>query len=491
MNKLESGQVLPLGLVLVVMGMVGALIVYNTGVVATDKMRLANGADAAAYSGALWQARALNYQAYANRAMVANQVAIGQAVSIQSWMTYAAVTSENLATALRPVPVLNIVTGGIQSAANVAERVVSAGARTMLSLSNIATAALSASQDAMIVATVHNTAEMISVVASETDKRFTTNSAYGIANKVNNASQWWAFNTRYQKRDASAMQERLDIIMASRDKFTHARNWDLFSFWVPSSPRFSHKLRRQGQTRLVSVKTAQGLEWEWMAKDTLSIHTRKLRLFRSSAYYEFPVAWASAFTNSMDSRRSLTSRQCGVTGRYGLGSTLNQCSRFTTNNHDAESFADKNVISLAGRHTLKPMPGYGGVRSFWVLSDEARSAEDARLTVRVEVSLPLQQMNESNTVAGTDRLQAPVIVAGNTLSALSSADVYYRHPHHHIKDKSQREKANAYSPYWQTQLVPVKQEERTAALLLRSGGVSPTARITSANGSALDNYQGR
>ena len=135
MNKLESGQVLPLGLVLVVMGMVGALIVYNTGVVATDKMRLANGADAAAYSGALWQARALNYQAYANRAMVANQVAIGQAVSIQSWMTYAAVTSENLATALRPVPVLNIVTGGIQSAANVAERVVSAGARTMLSLS--------------------------------------------------------------------------------------------------------------------------------------------------------------------------------------------------------------------------------------------------------------------------------------------------------------------------------------------------------------------
>ena len=108
MKTRQSGQVLPLGLVLVVFCVVGALMLFNTGQVASDKMRLANTADAAAYSGALWQARALNYQAYANRAMVANQVAIGQAVSLNSWMNYAAVTSEQIATVTKPVPILNV-----------------------------------------------------------------------------------------------------------------------------------------------------------------------------------------------------------------------------------------------------------------------------------------------------------------------------------------------------------------------------------------------
>jgi len=434
MKKYQCGQVLPLGLALVVFGLVGALTIYNSGVAATDKMRLANSADAAAYSAALWQARALNYQAYANRAMVANQVAIGQAVSLKSWITYAAVTGENLATATKAVPFLNVVTGGIQ------------------------------------VAT-------ISVVARETDGRFTSNSVYGLTNKGLNAIDWLAFNSRYTATDREAMKERQEIILASSDDFTRARNWDLFDFWIPSSFITFHKLRRQGETTLVAVDTDAGMEWEWMAKDTLSFHTKTLGFFGSDTL-ELPVGWASAFANSRNDSKPLVAQGC------------NSCERYTRNNHDAERLADRNVNSLAGRQTLKPMRGYGGVRSFWVLSDRARNAEDARLTIRVEVTLPAQKISESNTLINAENLDAPIVVAGNVMSSISAADVFYKHPQHYEAPASRQAKANLYNPYWQAQLSPVNAIERNAVILTRAEGASPTSVARqSSNTKGLGQYQ--
>ena len=487
MKKFQSGQVLPLGLVLVVVGLVGALIIYNTGVVASDKMRLANSADASAYSGALWQARALNYQAYANRAMVANQVAIGQAVSLQSWMTYAAVAGENLATITSTVPVLNVVTGSIQSITTVAETGVSAAAKAMLLAANVATKALSLSQDAIHAATLYNTSEMISVVARDTDSRFTTNSAYGLTNKALNVADWLTFNSRYNNTDREAMKERHELILASRDEFTHARNWDLFDFWVPSSLLTWHKLRRQGDSTLVSVDTESGLEWEWMAKDTLSIHTKTLGFF-GSRKVELPVSWASAFANSKNSTSPLESQGCDSTTSISVS---RNCDWFTKNNHVAEDFANNNVTSLAGRQTLKPISGYGGVRSFWVLSDRARSAEDARLRIRVEVTLPAQDIRESNTLISEGHYDAPVVVAGNVMSSISAADVYYKHPQHYDLPSSGLAKANAYNPYWQAQLADISDIERKAVILTRRGGSAPTVvarRVNNTNG--LRHYQG-
>lgn len=48
-------------------------------------MEVQNAADAAAYSAAILTARELNFMAYTNRAMVANQVTIGQFAAFESW----------------------------------------------------------------------------------------------------------------------------------------------------------------------------------------------------------------------------------------------------------------------------------------------------------------------------------------------------------------------------------------------------------------------
>src|SRR4051812_42253618 len=59
---------------------------FSMGQLTTEKMRLQNTADAAAYSAAVAQARDYNFSAYTNRAMIANQVAMAQLVGLTAWV---------------------------------------------------------------------------------------------------------------------------------------------------------------------------------------------------------------------------------------------------------------------------------------------------------------------------------------------------------------------------------------------------------------------
>ena len=68
---------------------VGALYLsYDIGSAVAAKTRLSDAADTAAYSAAVWRARALNFAAYGNRAIIAQEVAVAQALTRQSWIAY-------------------------------------------------------------------------------------------------------------------------------------------------------------------------------------------------------------------------------------------------------------------------------------------------------------------------------------------------------------------------------------------------------------------
>lgn len=62
------------------------LFVYKAGKVTTERMQVQNAADAVAYSVSTIEARDLNFMAYTNRAMIANEVAIGQMIGLASWL---------------------------------------------------------------------------------------------------------------------------------------------------------------------------------------------------------------------------------------------------------------------------------------------------------------------------------------------------------------------------------------------------------------------
>lgn len=84
----QKGQIAPVVLFGVVIASAALVMMYNLGQKVTEKSQVANAADAAAYSGAVWTARHLNFMAYTNRAMIANHVAVGHFVSYVSWIRY-------------------------------------------------------------------------------------------------------------------------------------------------------------------------------------------------------------------------------------------------------------------------------------------------------------------------------------------------------------------------------------------------------------------
>ncbi|HEY5760810.1 MAG TPA: pilus assembly protein TadG-related protein [Steroidobacter sp.] len=88
LSKRHRGQIAPVALFGVLMSSAVLAVMFNTGQKVTERSQVANAADAAAYSGAVWTARHLNFIAYTNRAMIANHVAVGHFVSYVSWVRY-------------------------------------------------------------------------------------------------------------------------------------------------------------------------------------------------------------------------------------------------------------------------------------------------------------------------------------------------------------------------------------------------------------------
>ena len=90
MNKLfcpllQRGQASILVILFLLILLVAGLSLFKVGKLTINKMEMQNAADAVAFSMSTVEARDLNFAAYMNRAIVANEVAIGQMVGLASW----------------------------------------------------------------------------------------------------------------------------------------------------------------------------------------------------------------------------------------------------------------------------------------------------------------------------------------------------------------------------------------------------------------------
>lgn len=82
----QKGQVLVFASLFLVAAILATFSIFDSSQLNTDRLRLQNGADAAAFTAATFQSRELNFHAFTNRAMVANQVSIAQMVSLSSYI---------------------------------------------------------------------------------------------------------------------------------------------------------------------------------------------------------------------------------------------------------------------------------------------------------------------------------------------------------------------------------------------------------------------
>ncbi|MBS0388800.1 MAG: hypothetical protein JSR15_09995 [Proteobacteria bacterium] len=430
-GRSEHGQALALLLMLLAAVLGSLLFVFNSGQIVAAKIRLVGAADAAAYSGALAEARSLNFQSYMNRAIVANEVAIAQFVSLRSWSGYVRQALQEAATvgslyppvggALRAVAQSwNAVDRGLQRTLPPLESAASRWNVDVLSsaetLSNVRTTALAGSLARDVAV-----ANVPAPGAVELGREFI----------ASNTLRWQQY-TQGHGRTGDERARLRDVVMESRDGFTRARGWTL---GLP--PLLA--LRKRGGTDLIGYDA-------WRGMDTLSLRVAVL-----FGHHETPLAW-----NAAENRQ----RPEYLRGDHG-GSYRD--------NPRASSYAESGLVARSGYAGL---PAYRDVRT-------GRSTTSTPLRFDVEVHQDGGTIETSDVVLngaatvvpGEDpkRVQ-PAYHTGNVY-ALSAAQVVFRRP---VGRADRRpELASLFNPYWQARLVPVTRSQRLAAAAAHGGEADP------------------
>jgi hypothetical protein len=470
----QRGQALPIGIALILFGSLLAIVLFNSGQMTTEKSRLTNTADAAVYSGLIWQARALNFQAYTNRAMVANQVSIAQFVSLNGWSKYGHQTAFNVNNTLGWFPPFRPFTQAAESTMEVVDTILNVVASVAVPVIDGVNMVLSETQRAVYLSTFAITPILVKEVVEANNANYDVNSVYAIASLGKNALDWNNFAKRYD--DEAGLKRKADVINRSRDNFTKKRNWKLGTFWLGPTEKF--KLRKEGATHLVY----DGEKWAWKAKDTLSLHWRHYRCSWKGCKWkrrEVPVGWGSAYASE----------------DIGCGGS---CPRWVSHNRRAQS--------LANRYDPEEIAGYNGVRAYYDLTDLSANNKDPRLQLRVEVQVSEGDVKTSTKIEGLGSSSAPTSAtvkngigegafwtadktASNTMASLSSGEVYFERPSElRVSGREKKEFGNLFNPYWQVRLIETTNEYRLAAWVLRS----PELVTSSASGvaTALTHYAG-
>lgn len=96
LKKHEEGQALVLAAICMLILTLCVLATVNLSYAATQKIRLQNAADSAAYTTAAYQARALNFMAFTNRTMVVQTASQMNMLAILTYMAFAAIVLTGL-----------------------------------------------------------------------------------------------------------------------------------------------------------------------------------------------------------------------------------------------------------------------------------------------------------------------------------------------------------------------------------------------------------
>ena len=431
----QEGQatVVVLAMLSVLLG--GMLIVFSTGSLVNDKMKLLNAADAAAFSAAQIEARSLNYQAYINRAIVANEIAIAQLVSLRSWSRYMERTLTNasrVGSFVPPLaPALQALERGWTAVDEVIGRVAppleSGISRWNVDVLTIAQAV--AHQQATLAA-----ADIVAQAAHEVEPRADVTDATR-ALQVRNAAIWQnRFTTRYQ-RGGGDLDRFSSLLADARDGFTARRSHDLLPDISPV------QVSRRGGTDLLG-------EYSWRSVDTLSAHINLL-----ITEQEIPLGWGAA-----------EQRRVPVPQRGEHGGSLRRNPR-------------------ASRIALRPgfqAQGYRGVPEIRDVV-QPQGQEERRLTYSVALRIPAERLRTIDRILLPDGIEdflggtqtlAPALSA-RALHGLGSAELYFRRPAE--RSDGRREYPSLFSPYWQARLVATPATDRILTAPERGLSVDPFA----------------
>ena len=448
-----------LALGLLFSGALGFYFMFSTGQVASTRQRLDNAADAAAWSAGLWRARVMNYHAYANRAIVAQEVAIAQAVTLASWAKYFESFTLNASVLAAPYPpVATVLQMGAELARTGRELTEMAAGEEVMTRSAYKRL-LATSQEVLHAAVdTFGLGAVANEVARANDPRF-------FAFALPDEGAFKAMTRRHAGEDRSRLKEVVD---ASLDAFvTGPRGMDLTLWLLPSScfgnplvspSHWFQELHKRGGT----VMTPAFERWE--AADTHSLHDWRpssgLLGFSGCRLREsLPLGWGAAHTpgEPVEWVPDVPTTYEGAIGPSVIG-VLQGNPGDVRHNRRATALAELGIDG--GAH-----PGFSAYNGIEVVRELAYGAlANARFpSSRVAVLARAEggDVHTANVLnVGVGRLRLAENYAGRRLWSVGAAEVYFRRPG---GSTGRLEYASLYSPYWQVRLVEPSAAQRALA----------------------------
>ena len=448
--------------------------VYSVGQVTSEKQKISNAVDAAAYSGGLVQARALNMMAYANRAQIANEVLIAQAVSLESWLVYSEQAVENartIADILSAIPFVNFVAIPLARVLSAAEQVL----QVAISGSEIVTdgtilaaelayegldlaAAAVFFPGAMTVAA--NDAANAVLAQNYLQRAGSTDSApTGLNNAALgalNALEWNGAFAKYTegKQVAGASDGRQtakDILLHSRDAFSTARvgpsgplSYIFGNGEIGNCVTGSIGSSRDGPTELKDFD-------RWEAQDTSEFQYRAPGQCKGKAT-SMPVGWGRATAADEQTRGDQKINPHRITGSlaYSDMDSGQQHSNWSGVKELYDVERDTGNGRPIARHTDEKLVFH-------------YAAKKNRNQVRTNEALGFYDTNSSAANLGNTRLPTVIKEQGGepSIASIAAAKVFFSRPVRNGLDftgiglqrgDAHKEVSSLYNPYWQVRL---------------------------------------
>ena len=436
----EQGQALPLALVLLVAVAATVYFMFNSGQMVQEKIRLTNTADAVAYSAGVYEARVLNYDAYTNRAIIANEIAIGQAVGLASWAKYMGTSANTIGPYLYLIPYVGSYLKQLMDYIETIMDYVTLALSYVIPVHDAAIQTLMLSQFAVHgpgnTVALFNRKAVMDVVAKKNDPDVTVD-------PIPLSDDFAGFTRRY-----SSKQERVrmgQVVSDDRDDFLKSRNWN-FGLVILCT---GVQLRKRGSTELIDLTEG------WKSMDTLSAHTYWIKIKWAKLkckHRETPVGYGTAISedNLDDSNYSYA----------GSRSTNPLASQIADSSYGIAEGFDPAPYSIGG----------GAIPAFHELSESALKQDDPRTHIAIRVTKPSgkQRYSGGNSIikpGGRLNLYQGNLAKGES-AAISKVEVYFERPDGaNPLFPGKAEKGSLFNPYWQVRLVSVTAVERALAQL--------------------------
>ena len=299
--KHQQGQVLLLALFAAVVGWLMVLLVFFSGRLVQEKTKLTNTADSLAYSAAVLHARSLNFSAYMNRSMVANSVAIGQGVSLSSWLDQ----TESLAASGNDLTLFTNLSADFANALadslalseqlEQGSRLIDIAAQSESTIQNTLVRAQQLALDATPEARARLLTELAEASFGPQDAVKLDDSAL-----VDDFADFLAY------RESSGSSRLAEVVYEAlnRDRFSTQRNWNL-ALPPPACPGYANTLSRTGGLQLVGNAQwdAQDrlVEYQWACAADCSVCTQTAKTW-ASADRSLVFAGFPAFADLSDAR---------------------------------------------------------------------------------------------------------------------------------------------------------------------------------------------